>query len=144
VDYGNKEIIPTSRLSSLPPAFTTDKPYASQYGLALALLPREDDDKLEAVKNFAQDTLNRDLLLNVEYKVSGFPYATLTDPTTNVDVGKGLITDGILLVEKRRERRLHKLVEEYKEAETSARKNHLGIWEYGDITEDDAREFGRN
>lgn len=33
-------------------------------------------------------------------------------------------------------------VEEYKEAEQSARKNHLGIWEYGDVTDDDAREFG--
>lgn len=35
-------------------------------------------------------------------------------------------------------------VEDYKEAEALAKKNHVGIWEYGDITEDDAREFGRN
>lgn len=35
-------------------------------------------------------------------------------------------------------------VEEYKEAEALAKKNHLGVWEYGDITEDDAKEFGRN
>lgn len=35
-------------------------------------------------------------------------------------------------------------VEEYAAAEASARKEHLGIWEYGDITEDDAKEFGRN
>lgn len=62
------QTLPTSRLASLPPAFTTDKPYALHYGLALAQLPREDDDKLEAVKSFAQDALNRDLLLNVEYK----------------------------------------------------------------------------
>lgn len=62
------QIVPTSRLASLPPAFISDKPYAQQYGLALALLPREDDDKLEACKSFAQDALNRDLLLNVEYK----------------------------------------------------------------------------
>lgn len=35
-------------------------------------------------------------------------------------------------------------VEDYKNAEAAARKQHLGIWEYGDITEDDAKEFGRN
>lgn len=35
-------------------------------------------------------------------------------------------------------------VEDYTEAEKLARKEHLGVWEYGDITEDDAKEFGRN
>jgi len=108
------------------------------------VLPREDDEKLEACKCFAQDVLNRDLLLNVEYKVNGFPFVTLTDPDTKSDIGKGLVSDGILLVEKRREKRLNKLVEDYKEAEALAKKNHVGIWEYGDITDDDAREFGRN
>lgn len=34
-------------------------------------------------------------------------------------------------------------IEEYAAAEAQARKDHLGIWEYGDITEDDAKEFGR-
>lgn len=62
------QTIPTSRLASLPPAFISDKPFAAQYGLALVLLPREDDDKVEAVRSFGQDALNRDLLLNVEYK----------------------------------------------------------------------------
>lgn len=66
--FANLQTISTSRLASLPPAFIGDKPYATEYGLALALLPPEDDDKLEAVKNFAQDALNHDLLLNVEYK----------------------------------------------------------------------------
>lgn len=47
--------------------------------------------------------------LNI-FRVSGQPYATLTDPTTNADIGKALVADGILLVEKRRERKLTKLV----------------------------------
>lgn len=32
---------------------------------------------------------------------------------------------------------------EYKAAQDEARKAHKGIWVYGDITEDDAKEFGR-
>lgn len=60
--------VPTSRLASLPPAFISDKPYANYYGLALIALPPEEDDKVEAAKVFGQDALNRNLLLNVEYK----------------------------------------------------------------------------
>lgn len=60
--------VPTNRLASLPPGFTSDKAYATEYGLALGLLPPEEDDKDDALKNFAQDALNRELLLNVEYK----------------------------------------------------------------------------
>lgn len=30
----------------------------------------------------------------------------------------------------------------YIEAQDAAKKNHLNIWEYGDITVDDSREFG--
>lgn len=68
------KVVSVTRLASLPPAFVTDKPYAHHYGLALAGLPREDEDKIDAVKNFAQDALNRDLLLNIEYKyVYSFP-----------------------------------------------------------------------
>ena len=35
-----------------------------------------------------------------------------------------------------------KVVNSYIEAQESAKKNHLNMWEYGDITADDAREFG--
>lgn len=33
-------------------------------------------------------------------------------------------------------------LESYKEAQDFAKKAHSNIWEYGDITEDDAKEFG--
>jgi hypothetical protein len=33
-------------------------------------------------------------------------------------------------------------LKEYKSAEKEAKTQHLNVWEYGDITEDDAREFG--
>lgn len=31
---------------------------------------------------------------------------------------------------------------EYVAAQDAAKKSHLNMWEYGDITEDDAKEFG--
>lgn len=47
------------------------------------------------------------------FRVNGQPFATLTDAGTNLDIGKGLVADGILLVEKRRERKLAKLVNKF-------------------------------
>lgn len=104
------QTVPTTRLASLPPAFTSDKPFATEFGFALALLPPDEEDKKEAIRELSNDTLNRNLLLNIEYRVSGFPHATLIDPGTNLDVVKGLVNDGLLLVEKRREKKLSKLV----------------------------------
>lgn len=43
------------------------------------------------------------------------------------DIGLQLIEDGFLLVEPRRERRLHKLVAEYKNAQVEARKGRVRL-----------------
>ena len=80
--------------------------------------------------------------MNVEYRVTGAPFATFTDPSSNEDLGKNLVSDGLMMVDKKGGRRLAKLVNEYVEAMERAKKDHLNIWEYGDITADDAREFG--
>ncbi|XP_044734250.1 staphylococcal nuclease domain-containing protein 1 isoform X1 [Chrysoperla carnea] len=142
IDYGNRQTINTTRCAALPSAFTTDKPYAQEYVLACVTLPNDPDYIKESISYLSSDILDRQTLLNVEYKVGSIPAVTLTTTDTNADIGKGLIADGLLLVENRREKRLSKLVNDYKEAEKSAMKNRYHIWEYGDITEDDAREFG--
>lgn len=61
------KVIQTSRLAVLPPAFTKDGAYATEYVLAWAVLPSDEEDKLEAYKTFAQDVLNKALQLNVEF-----------------------------------------------------------------------------
>merc|ERR1712008_221949 len=43
---------------------------------------------------------------------------------------------------KVRGRRFAKMVTSYVEAQDKAKRDHLNIWEYGDITGDEAREFG--
>ncbi|XP_055606182.1 staphylococcal nuclease domain-containing protein 1 [Uranotaenia lowii] len=143
VDYGNRETVPTTRLAMLPPAFLSSKPYAHEYCVALVNLPTDEDDKADALKAFAQDTLNKNLQMNIEYRVSGAEYVTLFDPAAKTDIVKELIADGFLIADKnKKDRRLQKLITEYKEAEQSARKNRNGIWQYGDSTEDQAAEFG--
>ena len=88
-----------------------------------------------------EDLLDKEMKLNVEYKVTGQEYVSLVD-SNGEDIGKNLVLDGLMLAEKKGGRRLAKLVDSYRDAMESAKKNHLNIWEYGDITADDAKEFG--
>ena len=87
-----------------------------------------------------EDILNKSVKLNVEYRLGTAAYVSIMDNDT--DVGKSLILDGLMMAERRGGRRVAKLVDSYQEAMAKAKRQHLNIWQYGDITEDDAREFG--
>lgn len=86
--------------------------------------------------------MGRKVKINTEFKAASLEFVTVVDAANNDDLGKNLIIDGFFMVEKKGGRRVAKLVNSYIEAQDSAKKNHLGMWEYGDITADDAREFG--
>ncbi|KAI5729279.1 hypothetical protein M8J76_000948 [Diaphorina citri] len=60
---------------------------------------------------------------------------------SKTDLMKALIGSGFFLVETRRDKRLQKLVAEYESAQQDALKNRYNMWEYGDIREDDDRDF---
>ncbi|CAH1366960.1 unnamed protein product [Tenebrio molitor] len=144
IDYGNRETLPTTRLASLPAAYAGDKPYATEYVLPYVALPKDEEYSAMALKYLREDTAVSKVLMNVEYRVQGSPPAASLhiDSTPEGDIVKNLITEGFLLVENRKERRQNKLLAAYKEAQEVAKRNHSNIWEYGDITEDDAKEFG--
>ncbi|RZC36999.1 TUDOR and/or SNase domain containing protein [Asbolus verrucosus] len=144
IDYGNRETLPTTRLASLPAAYASEKPYATEYVLPYVNLPKDEEFSAMAIKYLREDTAVSKLLLNVEYRVQGSPPAASlhVDSTPQGDIIMNLISDGLLLVENKKERRQNKLLAAYKEAQEGAKRNHSNIWEYGDITEDDAKEFG--
>ena len=100
------------------------------------------DEELAAqgVQVLREDILDKQVKLNVEYKVGTDSFVSVH--IEKEDVGKNLVEDGLLLVERQRGRKLEKLVKGYEEAMGNAKKNHLNIWRYGDITQDDSREFG--
>lgn len=58
------------------------------------------------------------------------------------DVGKSLIGEGLCTVARRNEKRLAKLQSEYYQEQDKAKTAHLNLWRYGDISADDATEFG--
>merc|ERR1712238_261710 len=57
-------------------------------------------------------------------------------------IKEDLLQDGLMMADKVRGRRFAKMVTSYVEAQDKAKRDHLNIWEYGDITGDEAREFG--
>ncbi|CAH1119897.1 unnamed protein product [Phaedon cochleariae] len=143
IDYGNKETLPSTRLASLPAAYSHDKPFAVEYSMPFVTLPKDDEFSSVALKYLREDTAAAKMYLNVEYRVQGSPPAASlhTDKTSDADVIKNLIKEGLLIVDVKG-RRQNKLLESYREAQDYAKKQHTNIWEYGDITEDDAKEFG--
>ncbi|XP_052746708.1 staphylococcal nuclease domain-containing protein 1 [Bicyclus anynana] len=141
IDYGNREIVSTTRLALLPSGTESEPPYATEYSLVCIKFPLDPDDRQEAVRAFSIDTLNKKLLLNVE--VRGSPAAvTLMDSTTNTDIGKNLVKEGLVLMESTRDHRLIVIAAEYRAAQEHAKSSRLNLWRHGDITDDDATEFG--
>ena len=103
----------------------------------------QEDYASQGIQAMKDDMLDRQFKMNVEYRVGGSAFVTLVDAdNTSSDVGKNLIADGLMMAERKGGRRLAKLVTAYQEAMDAAKKAHLNIWEYGDITRDDAHEFG--
>ncbi|CAH1187308.1 unnamed protein product [Phyllotreta striolata] len=144
IDYGNRETLPATRLASLPAAYVSDRPFATEYTLPFIVLPKDEEYSSMAIKYLKEDTAVSKLYLNVEYRPAGSPAAASlhTDKTSESDILKNLIKEGLLIVESVKGRRQNKLLESYREAQDFAKKQHSNIWEYGDITEVDAKEFG--
>merc|ERR1739845_34586 len=110
IDYGNRATIPKANCGTLPGNFVSLPAFAHEYTLALCNLCSDEDYAEQGLKAMREDLLDKELKLNVEYRVTGQEFASFVDS--------------------------------YRDAMESAKKNHLNIWEYGDITADDAREFG--
>jgi len=142
IDYGNQEITVATKLGEISPGFTTLPAQAHQYGLALISLPK-DEDYVEAALDQLKSEISCDAeyFINKEYRNGSVEFVTLFN-SAQEDIGKSLVSNGYVLVERRREKRLHKLVSEYTKAQESAKSSRLNLWRYGDITEDDTPEFG--
>jgi len=146
VDYGNREQTQSTKLAHIPAGFETLPAQAHEYALAFVQLSTDEDDNENAVEYFKSLVLSdqeTEFNINVEYKLNNAEYVTLTTATGKVDLGKQMVTEGYVSVDKaRRERRLQKLLAEYLKSLTVAKAAHKNMWMYGDKESDDAVEFG--
>nr|AIW62624.1 hypothetical protein [Scytodes thoracica] len=144
IDYGNHEVTTSSRLAALPIAYQSMPPAAREYGLAFVHLPKDPENAEDARQMFEELSSRSGLTLNIEYKNGSIPFVTLMTAGDDKkrDIGKELVEQGYLIVEKRKEQKFKKIIHEYLAAQDLAKKKRLNLWCYGDITEDDAKEFG--
>ncbi|XP_007177269.2 staphylococcal nuclease domain-containing protein 1 isoform X3 [Balaenoptera acutorostrata] len=144
IDYGNREILPSSRLGTLPPAFSTRvlPAQATEYAFAFIQVPQDEDARTDAVDSVVRDIQNTQCLLNVEHLSAGCPHVTLQFADSKGDVGLGLVKEGLVMVEVRKEKQFQKVITEYLNAQESAKSARLNLWRYGDFRADDADEFG--
>jgi len=80
-----------------------------------------------AVHEFSVEVLNKQCLLNVEYRVAGVDFVTLCHSESKDDVAQLLLSEGWLLVEPRREKRLAKLVGQYQKAQEKAKEGRVSV-----------------
>uniref|UniRef100_A0A8C3UZP1 Staphylococcal nuclease domain-containing protein n=1 Tax=Catharus ustulatus TaxID=91951 RepID=A0A8C3UZP1_CATUS len=144
IDYGNKETLPPTRLAPLPPAFSPRvlPPQATEYSFAFIQVPQDEEARADAVDSVVRDIQNTQCLLNVEHLGPGCPHVTLQFADSKSDVGLGLVKEGLVMVEPRKERQFQKVITEYLNAQEAAKSARLNLWRYGDFRADDADEFG--
>uniref|UniRef100_A0A669BNQ2 Staphylococcal nuclease domain-containing protein n=1 Tax=Oreochromis niloticus TaxID=8128 RepID=A0A669BNQ2_ORENI len=101
-----------------------------------------EDARADVVDCVVRDIQNTQCLLNVEYSGATCPHVTIQFGDTKEDVGLGLVKEGLVMVDVRKEKHLQKMVTEYLNSQESAKSARLNIWRYGDFRADDADEFG--
>ena len=148
IDYGNSEKIPWSRLRSLDqPQFTPQKlrPQAVDAVFSLLQLPTNADYLKEAIGFIQEIAMNKELVANVDYtSPEGTLHVTLFDQSTSEkltdSINTEIVAEGHAMVPKKLkawERGFGDVLKTLREKMDAAKDQRFGMWEYGDLTEDD-------
>jgi staphylococcal nuclease domain-containing protein 1 len=149
IDYGNSETIPWSRLRPLSqPQFSPQsklKAQALDAQLSFIQLPTNPEYLADSVNFISQETADRELVANVDQvEKDGTLWVTLFDPkeskTGTESVNADVVSEGLAMVPKKLrawERGAGEILESLKKKEQIAKDERRGMWEYGDLTEDD-------
>ncbi|CAM1501840.1 Fc.00g038240.m01.CDS01 [Cosmosporella sp. VM-42] len=152
VDYGNSEKIPWANLRPLDqPQFTVQKLKAQAVDASLSFvqLPTGADYFADAIGFIAELTEGKKLVGSFDFvdNKENVSYITLYDtknnelPGPNDSINKEVVASGYGMVPQKlkaweRSKAFEPYLKHLKEVESQAKESRLGMWEYGDITED--------
>lgn len=147
IDFGNSEILPWKSLRPLTqPQFNAQKlrPQAIDAVLSLLQFPTSQDYLDDAVAFLGDQTFDRQLVANVDHvDPEGTLHVTLLDPSVSKSLDQSInadvVREGFAMVPRKLkawERASADTLEHLRELETEAKASRLGMWEYGDLTED--------
>ncbi|KAJ5134567.1 RNA-induced silencing complex nuclease component Tudor-SN [Penicillium atrosanguineum] len=147
IDFGNSEILPWSSLRPLTqPQFTSQalRPQAVDAALSFLQFPTSPDYLEDAVAFVTDHTCDRQLVANVDYvDPEGTLHVTLLDPANSKSLDQSInadiVSEGMAMVPRKLkawERASIDTLNTLRELEDDAKAERLGMWEYGDLTED--------
>lgn len=147
IDYGNSETLPWSELRPLSqPQFSLSKLEAQALDAALSFLqfPNNAEYMADAVRFLEQVTGAKQLIASVDSEEKdGTLWITLFDAESEggeeASVNAEVVAEGAAMVSRKLkgwEKARGKIVEGLKVKEEAAKEERLGMWEYGDLTED--------
>ncbi|KAF1822325.1 uncharacterized protein K489DRAFT_381073 [Dissoconium aciculare CBS 342.82] len=148
IDYGNTEMQPWSALRPLnADKFGINRLKAQAVDAALSFLqfPTTSPQYLVESVNMLYDvTADRELVANIDFADTrdNVLWVTLMDPKAS-DLSKSInaevVSEGLAMVPKKLrpfERAAAEILSDLKKREAEAKADRLGMWEYGDLTED--------
>lgn len=146
IDYGNEETLPFSRIRPLDTKFRSLPGQAKEARLSfIKLVPRSSEYGPEALRRFGQLTEGRKLVANVDQREGNLLHLRLidtTDPNTADDplacINADMVREGLATVDKscRYLAAYPQVLEKIDAATEGAKADRLGIFEFGDVSED--------
>lgn len=149
IDYGNSEKLPWSQLRPLSePQFSPQKLRGQAVDAVLSFVqfPVQPDYLADAAHFLAQTTGEKQLVANVDHvEADGTLHVTLFDPkassTLQESLNADVIGEGLAMVPRKLKAwervGTDTLLKALRVKEDEAKKERKGMWEYGDLTEDD-------
>jgi len=148
IDYGNSEKIPFSRIRPLAPEFQVAKLRAQAQDGLLSFIefPPQKNYAEDAIDFIQQLTAGKQLVANVDYTApDNVLHVTIYDPSrtehkVEESLNAELIDAGMAIVPRKLrpyERAYPDVIEAFRKKQSTAAAERVGMFEYGDLTEDD-------
>lgn len=146
VDYGDEETVPFSRIRPLDVKFRSLPPQAAEARLSFVqLIPLDKDYGQEALDRFRELAEGRKLVANIDQKEGSLLHLRLIDPSDPNSasdplacLNADLLREGLATLDKscRYAPAYPQVVKKLQQAVEGAKRDRLGIFEFGDVSED--------
>jgi len=148
IDYGNQDTISFSDVRPLDPKFRSLPGQAQDARLSFVkFVNPESEYHTEAIERFQTLCGNRKLIANIDYKEGSTLHLRLidpADPATAKDplacINADLVSEGLASIDRKGCKYLGsypQVVKKLQEAVSIAKRDRAGMFEFGDVEEDD-------